>query len=64
MTATYLDYAIEIERTRAPKDWPAALKQVPAEFRPETENYLRGIAARIRVVRGIKNAPNDSRPLD
>ena len=64
MIKTYLDYAIEIERTRAPKDWPAALKQVPDEFRPDTEKYLRGIAARIRVIRGLRHAPNDSRSLD
>lgn len=28
-----LGYAVEIERRREPKDWPAALEQVPAECR-------------------------------
>jgi hypothetical protein len=50
-----LSYAIEIERTRAPKDWPTALKAVPEQCRAECEEYLRGIAARIRVVRELKN---------
>ena len=53
-----LGYAVDIERRVAPKDWPEALKEVPAECRSEAEEYLRGIAARIRVVRGIKNADN------
>lgn len=50
-----LRYASEIERTRAPRDWAEALKGVPAECRGEVEQYLRAIAARIRVVRGLKN---------
>lgn len=59
-----LGYAVEIERRRNPKDWPAALEQVPAECRGEVETYLRGIAARIRVIRGLKHASNNSRSLD
>lgn len=51
-TPDCLGYAVEIERRRNPKDWPAALEQVPAECRGEVETYLRGIAARIRVIRG------------
>jgi len=50
-----LHFAVDIERRREPKDWPEALKGVPAECRDECENYLRGMAARIRVVRGLKN---------
>lgn len=59
-----LGYAVEIERRREPRDWPEALEGVPAECRERCEEYLRGIAQRIRVVRGIKNASNDSRSLD
>lgn len=56
MTGSHcLRYASEIERTRAPKDWAEALKGVPAECQAECREYLRGIAARIRVVRGLKN---------
>lgn len=51
-----LQFAVEIERRREPKDWPEALKGVPDECRDECRDYLRGIAARIRVVRGIKHA--------
>lgn len=53
--SSWLHFAVEIERTRAPKDWPEALKDVPDECREEVETYLRGIAARIRVVRGMKH---------
>lgn len=55
MTADCLHYASEIERRCAPKDWPEAIKGVPAPCRAEVEEYLRGMAARIRVVRGLKN---------
>lgn len=58
-----LGYAVEIERRRNPKDWPAALEQVPAECRGEVETYLRGIAARIRVVRRLKNGSGNSEGL-
>jgi len=58
-----LDYAVDIERRRAPKDWPEALKEVPAECRGEAEEYLRGVAARIRVVRGLKNGHRNSQGL-
>ena len=60
MSMDYLDYAVDIERRVAPKDWPEALKGVPEECRAEAEEYLRGIAARIRVVRGLKNGNSSS----
>lgn len=59
-----LSYAVEIERTREPRDWPKALEGVPVECRERCEEYLRGIAQRIRVVRGIKHARNDSSAVD
>jgi len=59
-----LSYASEIERRRAPKDWPEALKGVPEECQDACREYLRGIAARIRVVRGLRHAPSDSRSVD
>ena len=58
-----LGYAVDIERRVAPKDWPEALKGVPAECSAEAEEYLRGIAARIRVVRGLKNEHRNSQGL-
>lgn len=62
MISGCLQHAVDIERRCAPKDWPEALKEVPAECRGEAEEYLRGIAARIRVVRGIKNADHRHHP--
>lgn len=46
-----LSYAVEIERKVEPKGWPAALESVPENVRPEAENYLRGVAARMRAIR-------------
>lgn len=63
MISNCLGYAVEIERRREPKDWPEALKGVPAECRDECENYLRGIAARLRVVRGIKHGPTGGKSV-
>ena len=52
-----LHYAVEIERRKAPKDWPAALETVPEYCRDECETYLRGMAARIRAARKAKGQP-------
>lgn len=60
MISTCLHHAAEIERRRPPKDWPEALKGVPVECRDEVEQYLRDMAARIRVVRGLKNGNSSS----
>lgn len=59
-----LGYAVEIERRREPRDWPKALEGIPAECRGEVEDYLRGIAQRIRVIRGLKNARSSTDTLD
>ena len=60
MISMCLRHAVEIERRRAPKDWTEALKGVPEECRDECRNYLRGIAARILVVRGFRNGNSSS----
>jgi hypothetical protein len=51
---TCLHHAVEIQRHVAPRDWPRALERVPAECRGECEEYLRGIAMRMRAQRAIK----------
>lgn len=45
-----------IHRYVEPRDWPAALAEVPDECRPFVEDYLRGIAARMRVKRAIASS--------
>lgn len=47
-------YAIRIEKTRKPSDWPQAIAEVPDEVRMEVETYLRSIARRIRNIRAIR----------
>lgn len=49
-----LAFALDIQRTREPRQWPAALACVPAECRAECEEYLRGIADRLRTVRSAR----------
>lgn len=58
--STCLHHAVEIEMRKQPKDWPAALEQVPVECREECREYLKGIAARIRVIRSM--GCHDRRP--
>lgn len=49
-----LHHAVEIQMTKEPRDWPKALDRVPDECRDECEDYLRGIASRMRVARGLR----------
>lgn len=49
-----LGWGLRIHRCAAPRDWPRELEKVPEEFRAGAEEYLRGIAARMRVVRRLK----------
>jgi hypothetical protein len=51
--ANALCYATWIQRRVEPRQWPAALLDVPEQHRHEAETYLRGIAARRRVVKII-----------
>lgn len=65
MTASdCLGYAVEIQRRSEPRDWPRALEGVPVECQEACEEYLRGIAQRIRVIRGLKHARIGSSALD
>lgn len=49
-------WGVLIQRHHEPRDWPAQLERVPEEFRAGAEEYLRGIAARMRVVRRLKGS--------
>lgn len=51
-----LAWGLFIQRHHAPRDWPEALKRVPEELRAEAEDYLRGMAARMRVQLGMAKA--------
>jgi len=50
-----LGYAVEIERRRPLREWKRALENVPAECRPACTEYLKGMAERIRVIRGLEH---------
>ena len=47
-------YAIRIEKTRKPSEWPKAISEVPEEHREAVETYLRSMARRIRNVRRLR----------
>jgi len=51
--ANALCFASWIHRRVEPRQWPAALLDVPEQHRKEAETYLRGIATRMRVVKII-----------
>jgi hypothetical protein len=51
--ANALCFASWIHRRVEPRQWTAALLDVPEQHRHEAETYLRGIAARMRVVKII-----------
>jgi hypothetical protein len=53
-----LGYAVDIERRRPLREWKRAIEEVPTECRPVCEQYLRGTAERIRVIRGLKHGNN------
>lgn len=53
--ADALWYAVQIQRDRQPRDWPAALTSVPEQFRPAAEDYLRGMAQRMRYLRSLRS---------
>lgn len=44
-------YGLQISKHVQPRDWPAALEEVPEQHRPRAETYLRGMAARMRAQR-------------
>lgn len=48
-----LGWGLRLHRRVEPKDWPRALQDVPQEHRAQAEEYLRGIAARMRVRRAL-----------
>ena len=45
---TGLGWGSFIHRHHEPRTWPQQLERVPQELRAEAEEYLRGIAARMR----------------
>lgn len=49
-----LGWGLKLHRHTEPKDWPAALANVPEEHRADAEEYLRGIAARMRALRQLQ----------
>ena len=49
-------YAVHIEKTRKPSDWPQAIASVPEEHREAVETYLRSMARRIRNVRRLRGS--------
>lgn len=51
-------WGLKIQRHHEPRDWPRELAKVPEEFRAGAEEYLRGIAARMRVIRRLKGSPD------
>lgn len=51
-----LAWGLELHRWVEPKAWPAALEAVPPEHRAQAEEYLRGIAARMRTLRNMAAA--------
>ena len=48
--STCLHHAVEIQRRRPMAEWRAALATVPADCRPECEQYLSDMVARFRVL--------------
>lgn len=46
-----LAWGLELHRWTDPREWPAGLERVPAEHRAAAEDYLRGIAKRMRTLR-------------
>ena len=52
--ATGKYWAVEIVRSVAPREWPAALAYVPEALRPAAEQFLREPAQRMRVAREAK----------
>lgn len=49
-------WGVRIQRHHEPRDWPRELEKVPEQFRAGAEEYLRGIAHRMRVVRRLKGS--------
>lgn len=56
-----IGWGSRIHRHVDPMKWREALEKVPAKHRKEAEEYLRGIAARMRVVARIKAAKEAKR---
>ena len=54
MSPDALFLALQIQLRVTPKSWPEALKTLPEELRPAAEEYLRGIAQRMRVLRAMR----------
>lgn len=65
--STHLVHALAIQRKHPdPKDWKAALEQVPPEAQEECRRYLRGMyyrAAVVATIQGNKLCPTDPQPF-
>ena len=51
-------WGLHIHRHYDPREWLRQLEKVPEEHRAGAEEYLRGIAQRMRVVRRLKGSPD------
>jgi hypothetical protein len=51
-------WGLHIHRRYDMSKWREQLEKVPEEHRAGAEEYLRGIAARMRVVRRLKGSPD------
>lgn len=51
-------WGLMIHRRYDMAEWRQQLEKVPEEHRAGAEEYLRGIAARMRVVRRLKGSPD------
>lgn len=54
-----LSWGVWIHRYFEPKDWVAQLEKVPEDLRATAEQYLRGIAERMRTLKKLKQEGND-----
>ena len=55
-------WGLQLHRDVPPGKWPQALARVPEEHRAAAESYLRGIAARMRILRDLKGHGPDGPP--
>jgi hypothetical protein len=58
-----IGWGLYLHRYHDHREWPRLLEtMVPAEHRAGAEEYLRGIAARMRVVRQLRKSVPERRP--
>ena len=55
MISQFLHLATEIQRSRKPEEWGAAIDALPAEAQEECRRYLRGMYYRLRVQAAVKS---------